>query len=101
MPGTSDWVKGADYSLSLFCFDKFSGGSHTYECCYTWNGNYMWGYGSNGLPEVGKEGVKALVVGCFANRADASARSAGCAYAVSNSDSFYAFALAVPKLKLS
>ena len=101
VPGTSDWVKGADYSLSLFCFDKFSGGSHTYECCYTWNGNYMWGYGSNGLPEVGKEGVKALVVGCYAVSANASARTAYCDNAVSFSYSSYAFALAVPKLKLS
>ena len=60
----------------------------------------MWGYGINGLPEVGKEGVKALVVGCFANGANASARTAYCNFAVSNSHDPFAGAFAVPQLKL-
>lgn len=60
----------------------------------------MWGYGSNGLPEVGKEGVKALVIGCDATDASASARAAYCCRAVSGSDGSYAGAFAVPQLKL-
>lgn len=60
----------------------------------------MWGYGSNGLPEVGKEGVKALVIGCAANHAFASARTANCFSAVSDSADNFAGAFAVPQLKL-
>ena len=60
----------------------------------------MWGYGSNGLPDVGKEGVKALVVGCYADNDLASARTASCGRAVGASLDFYAGAFAVPQLKL-
>ena len=98
--GNQNWISKADYSHSLFCFTGFSGNPHTHECCFNWNNNYMWGYGSNGLPEVGKEGVKALVVGCYAARAVASARSASCSDAVSYSFDSYAGAFAVPQLKL-
>lgn len=98
--GSQNWISKADYSRSLFCFTGFSGNPHTHECCFTWNGNYMWGYGSNGLPEVGKEGVKALVVGCNAHNANASARAANCSNAVSNGSVNYAGAFAVPQLKL-
>ncbi len=98
--GSQGWISKADYSKSLFCFTGFGGNSHGYEVCYTWNGNYMWGYGTNGLPDVGKEGVKALVVGCNANIASASARSADCSIAVSDSHVSYAGAFAVPQLKI-
>ena len=60
----------------------------------------MWGYGSNGLPEVGKEGVKALVVGCYASHVFASARTAYCHNAVSYISVSFAGAFAVPQLKL-
>ena len=98
--GNQGWISKADYSHSLFCFTGFSGNPHTHECCFTWNGNYMWGYGSYGLPEVGKEGVKALVVGCVAIDASASARTAYCVIAVSDSNDHFAGAFAVPQLKL-
>ena len=43
---------------------------------------------------------KALVVGCNANNANASARTADCIHAVSSSYGSYAGAFAVPQLKL-
>ena len=99
--GKAGWVSKADYSLSLFCFTEHSGGMHTKECRYTWNGNTLWGYGDSntGLPATGKEGVKALVVGCSANSGYASACSANCHDGVSYDSWFYAGALAVPQLK--
>ena len=99
--GKAGWVSKADYSLSLFCFTEHSGGMHTKECRYTWNGNTLWGYGDSntGLPATGKEGVKALVVGCSANNGIASACSAICSSGVSNDNWVYAGALAVPQLK--
>lgn len=101
--GNSGWVSKADYSLSLFCFTEHSGGIHTKECRYTWNNNTLWGYGDGGtgLPAIGKEGVKALVVGCYADHDSASACSAYCIYGVSDGNGFYAGALAVPQLILS
>lgn len=99
--GNAGWVSKADYSLSLFCFTEHSGGMHTKECRYTWNGNTLWGYGDSntGLPATGKEGVKALVVGCSAVNGGASACTAFCHYGVSNDVWSYAGALAVPQLK--
>ncbi len=99
--GKAGWVSKADYSLSLFCFTEHSGGMHTKECRYTWNGNTLWGYGDSntGLPATGKEGVKALVVGCHANNGNASACTAACNDGVSNDNWYYAGALAVPQLK--
>lgn len=97
--GDSGWVSKADYSQSLFCFKAFGAGTHTHEVAYTWNDHYIWGY-SNGRPELGKEGVKALVVGCLADFASASARSADCNYAVSVSVDVFAGAFAVLELKL-
>lgn len=99
--GKAGWVSKADYSLSLFCFTEHSGGMHTKECRYTWNGNTLWGYGESntGLPATGKEGVKALVVGCDANLGDASACAASCGNGVSSGHWAYAGALAVPQLK--
>ena len=101
--GNSGWVSKADYSLSLFCFTEYSGGMHTNECRYTWNSNTLWGYGdgNTGLPAIGKEGVKALVVGCYANNAYASACTAFCSHGVSFGVGGYAGALAVPQLVLS
>lgn len=100
--GNAGWVSKADYSLSLFCFTEHRGGMHTKECRYTWNGNTLWGYGDSntGLPATGKEGVKALVVGCNANYGYASACTAGCSNGVSVDYWDYAGALAVPLLKL-
>lgn len=99
--GKAGWVSKADYSLSLFCFTEHSGGMHTKECRYTWNGNTLWGYGDSntGLPATGKEGVKALVVGCDANDGSASACTALCRNGVSYGNWSYAGALAVPQLK--
>ena len=99
--GKAGWVSKADYSLSLFCFTEHSGGMHTKECRYTWNGNTLWGYGDSntGLPATGKEGVKALVVGCYANVGYASACTANCNHGVSYGNWAYAGALAVPQLK--
>ena len=101
--GNSGWVSKADYSLSLFCFTEHSGGMHTKECRYTWNGNTLWGYGdgNTGLPAIGKEGVKALVVGCGANDGYASACTANCYRGVGHSYGHSAGALAVPQLILS
>lgn len=100
--GNAGWVSKAYYSLSLFCFTEHSGGMHTKECRYTWNGNTLWGYGDSntGLPVTGKEGVKALVVGCSADDGGASACTASCVYGVSSDRWHYAGALAVPQLKL-
>lgn len=99
--GNAGWVSKADYSLSLFCFTEHSGGMHTKECRYTWNGNTLWGYGDSntGLPATGKEGVKALVVGCYASCGFASACAAVCDGGVSSDCWHYAGALAVPQLK--
>lgn len=99
VPGLQSWVKCSDYSKSLFCFSAFSGNAHTHEDCYTWNNNYMWGYGSNGLPNVGKVGAKALSVGCRASSGYASARTAYCSDAVSAGNTCSAGAFAVPLLK--
>lgn len=98
VPGSGGWVSKADYSQSLFCFKAFGAGSHSHEVVYTWNEHYMWGY-SDGRPALGKEGVKALVVGCCANHAAASSRAALCHVAVSYSDDNYAGAFAVLELK--
>lgn len=99
--GNSGWVSKADYSLSLFCFTEHSGSMQTKECRFTWNNNTLWGYGDSntGLPATGKEGVKALVAGCFANIDFASACTASCRAGVSNGRGNYAGALAVPQLK--
>lgn len=99
--GNAGWVRKADYSLSLFCFTEHSGGMHTNECRYTWNSNTLWGYGDSntGLPATGKEGVKALVVGCYAYDGTASACTAYCSYGVSSDYWIFAGALAVPQLK--
>ena len=99
--GNAGWVRKADYSLSLFCFTEHSGGMHTNECRYTWNSNTLWGYGDSntGLPATGKEGVKALVVGCYASDGHASACTANCYRGVSIVNWIYAGALAVPQLK--
>ena len=99
--GKAGWVSKADYSLSLFCFTEHSGGMHTKECRYTWNGNTLWGYGDSntGLPATGKEGVKALVVGCDASYGFASACTAHCFDGVSYVHWCCAGALAVPQLK--
>ena len=101
--GNSGWVSKADYSLSLFCFTEHSGGMHTKECRYTWNNNYIWGYGDSttGLPATGKEGVKALVAGCIAVDVVASSCSANCVYGVGSGVGSCAGALAVPQLILS
>lgn len=99
--GNAGWVSKADYSLSLFCFTEHSGNMHTKECRFTWNNNTLWGYGDSntGLPAIGKEGVKALVVGCSASHVNASACTADCSYGVSSDNWSYAGALAVPQLK--
>ena len=99
VPGNSGWVSKADYSQSLFCFKAFEAGAHTHEVAYTWNDHYRWGY-SDGKPELGKEGVKALVVGCNANHGAASARTADCDNAVSSGNVYYAGAFAVLELQL-
>lgn len=98
--GSSGYVKKIDYSRNMFCCEDFGGSIHTGECCYSWNDHYMWGAVSGDLAEEGKEGVKALVAGCYADGGLASARSAHCYSAVSYGNSRYAGALAVPQLKL-
>lgn len=98
--GVSGYGKKIDYTRNMFCYEDFGGGIHTGECCYTWNDHYMWGQGKDGRAEEGKEGVKALVAGCFAYSGMASARTAHCHYAVSYGVSYFAGALAVPQLKL-
>ena len=98
--GVSGYIKKIDYTRTLFCFEEMGGNLHTGECCYTSNTHYMWGAGNNSLPEEGKEGVKALAVGCGARNDGASARSASCYYAVSYGYSNFAGAVAVPQLKL-
>ena len=98
--GASGYIKKIDYTRNLFCIDEFGGNLHTCECCYIWNSHYIWGAGKDGLPEEGKEGVKALVVGCGAVDGTAASRTASCHYAVSSSAGNYAGAVAVPQLKL-
>lgn len=98
--GGNGWVSKADYSQSLFCFKAFGASSHTHEVAYTWNDHRMWGYGSNGQPEVGKEGVKALIIGSSADSTDVSARATLVNSAVSRGVEFYAGAFAVLQLKL-
>lgn len=98
VPGDGNWISKADYSQSLLCFKAFGAGTHSYEVAYTWNNHYIWGY-SDSRPALGKEGVKALVVGGAANHANASARTAICHNAVSISVDYYAGAFAVLELK--
>lgn len=97
--GNGGWTSKADYSQSLFCFKTFGAGEHTCEVAYTWNGHSIWGY-SNGRPEIGKEGVKALVIGCAANYTHASARTANCAYSVNSRSDDYTGAFAALELNL-
>lgn len=97
--GASGYIKKIDYTRNLFCFEEMGGNLHTGECCYSNNNHYMWGFASC-LPEEGKEGVKALAVGCYADVGYASARSAACNFAVSGGGGNYAGAVAVPQLKL-
>lgn len=99
VPGNGGWVSKADYSQSLFCFKAFVAGSHSYEVNYTWNEHYMWGW-NNGKPELSKEGVKALIVGCDTGDTGASARSADCHYAFSLNNDNCAGAFAALQLKL-
>lgn len=98
--GASGYIKKINYTRNLFCFEEIGGNLHTGECCYTWNGHYIWGAGKDGLPEEGKEGVKALAVGCSADDGSAASRTAGCISAVGGSAGRYAGAVAVPQLKL-
>lgn len=98
--GKNGWVSKADYSQSLFCFKAFGASLHTHEVAYTWNDHRMWGYGSNGQPEVGKEGVKALILGSPADSTNVSARATLVNSAVSRGVEFYAGAFAVLQLKL-
>lgn len=99
VPGNSGWVSKADYSLSLFCFKAFGAGTHTYEVAYTWNSHYTGGT-IDGKPEFGKEGVKALVVGCAAKYDVTSARTVGSDDAVSSGGDYSAGSFAVLELKL-
>ena len=98
--GTSGYSKKINYTRNLFCYEAFGGNLHTGECCYTWNNHYMYGACKDGLPEEGKEGVKALAVGCYAADGNAASRAANCHVAVSASNGLYAGAVAVPQLKL-
>lgn len=98
--GASGFIKKIDYTRNLFCIDEFGRNLYTCECCYIWNSHYIWGACKDGLPEEGKEGVKALAVGCSAGRGYAASRTAHCYAAVSHSDGAYAGAVAVPQLKL-
>lgn len=98
VPGNDGWVSKADYSQSLFCFKAFGAGSHTHEVAYTWNNHYMWGNGDD-RPGLGKEGVKALAVGCVASLRFASARAVFCSSAVDSNSNYFAGAFAVLELK--
>lgn len=98
VPGVGGWVSKSNYNSSLFCFSELKGNSHTHEVCFTWNDHHMYGVADN--PADGYEGVKALAVGCAANGGVASARTANCDHASSNSSINYAGAFAVPQLKL-
>lgn len=98
--GASGYIKKMNYTRNLFCYEEMGGNLHTGECCYTWNNHYMYGAGKDGLPEEGKEGVKALAVGCGADYGVAASRTAYCFYAVSHSGGSFAGAVAVPLLKL-
>ena len=98
VPGNDGWVSKADYSQSLFCFKEFGAGSHTHEVAYTWNNHYMWGNGDD-RPGLGKEGVKALAVGCVAPLRFASARAVFCSSAVGSNSNYFAGAFAVLELK--
>lgn len=96
--GNNGWVSKADYSQSFFCFKAFGANPHIHEVVYTWNDHFIWGYGVNGRPELGKEGVKALAVGCVAFHGAASACTAACFNGVGNGNDTYAGAFAVPQL---
>ena len=98
--GASGNIKKIDYNRNMLCYEEFGGNLHTCECSYTWNRHYMWGAGKDGLPEEGKEGVKALAVGCNADAGHAASRSANCIIAVGDSGGNAAGAVAVPQLKL-
>lgn len=97
----SRWSKIADYSQSLFCFRGYGGGSHTHECAFIVNTGRTSGAGvDDGQMEPGKVGVTGLAVGCRANDAYASARTAYCYFAASVGHGSFAGAFAVPRLKL-
>ena len=98
--GVSGYIKKIDYNRNMFSYEELGGNLNTCECCYTWNNHYMRGAGKDGLPEEGKEGVKALAAGCGAVDGAAASRTASCSSAVSHSRGDFAGAVAVPLLKL-
>lgn len=99
VPGTSDWVKVADYGLSLLYYTAFGGSSHKTEVCHSWNNGLCWGQGKDGYPKEGYFCVKGLAVGCYSYYNTVSARSVFCIDAISNVSNYYAGAFAVPQLK--
>lgn len=103
--GYSVWAKKADYNASLLCYTQGGAGISTGECAYLWNdgswGNSDTGHTTNGgLPTAGRKCVNAVVVGCFSNSDDSSARTVFSYYAVSSSYASFAGRFALPHLQL-
>lgn len=100
VPGNSGWVSKADYSQSLFCIKAYGAGSHTCEVFGVSNDFYIWGAYWTGQPELGKEGVNNLAVGCCGGLERMSARAFHSIGAIKNNNNEVAGAFAALELKL-
>lgn len=91
------WMANADYSVSMFCCSKPTGGSHAYEVAFRWDDSRSYGgiSDSNGFVAEGKKQVSVSAVGCSANAGAPSSRTVHCSYGLGYGASFYSGAFAV------
>lgn len=84
LPIAGGWAKSCDWGKSFISFPTVGGGQTSYECAHVWR-DYCYGAGVDGKPESGKKCINGAVLGCHANNADPSARTAHCDIAASHS----------------
>lgn len=99
VPNINDWVRAADYGLSLFCITQAGGQSHKNENFYLRSNNLAYGLETT-YPEEGKIVVKSLPVGWYTLIERASSRSSYSDTIANKGYSEYAGAFSVPQLKL-
>lgn len=99
VPNINDWVRAADYGLSLFCITQAGGQSHKNENFYLRSNNLAYGLETT-YPEEGKIVVKSLPVGWNTQAERASSRSSYSDCIANKGYSEYAGAFSVPQLKL-
>ena len=103
--GYDIWAKKADYNASLLCYTQGGASISTGECAHLWNsgsfGNSDTGYTTPaGLPTACRKCVNAVVVGCYSNNDNSSARSVNSSFAVGISYDYFAGRFALPHLQL-